>query len=330
VTCLPALRASEPPTLAGRSRIAAECLFVLYIAGIAQLARVLGIPYLLFPELGALAHEVLTRPRGTWAGQPLRLIATPALTAVVGTIVTRHLPLGGWSVVLTVGASVVAIAALRSSIAPAMSAGVLPLVLGVKSWVYPPAILLTLSVLAAISVLWRRRHSAARSATGGDVDGILESQPRGRYWHVTLLVFVAAAAEAARMSGLRFILFPPLVTMAYEMFGHPGTCPWRKRPASLPAACLLVAGGGLLAVQVLGAGFAAAAASMVFGVLVLRVFDLHMPPALAVGLLPSVMSAPGWQFPLAVGAGALGLTGSFLFYRRMGIPVPDSEAVEAG
>ena len=309
--------------------MAAECAFVLYIAAIAELAHLLGIPYLLFPELGALAHDALTRPHGRWAGQPLRLIVTPALTAIIGTVVTRHLPFSGVSVVLTASLSAIAIAGLRSSIAPAMSAGVLPLVLGVKSWLYPPAILLALALLGTISILWRRYHVAASQfSASGDVDEILESQPRGRYWLVTLLLFVAAMAEAARISGVRFILFPPLVTMAYEMFGHPETCPWTKRPASLPVSCFLVALGGLLAVQVLGAGFGAAATSMIFGVLVLRVFDLHMPPALAVGLLPCVMSSPSLKFPFAVFAGTLALTGFFLLYRRIGAARPSQSELD--
>ena len=249
----------------------------------------------------------------------MRLIVTPALTAVIGTVVTRHLPFSGLSVLLTAGLSAVAIAGLRSSIAPAMSAGVLSLVLGVKSWMYPPSIILALTALGAISVLWRRYHAAeSHLNASGDVDEILESPPRGRYWHVTLLLFVAATAELARISGIRFILFPPLVTMAYEMFGHPETCPWTKRPASLPISCFLVALGGLLASRALGAGFGAAVISIAFGVLVLRVFDLHIPPALAVGLLPSVMSTPSLKFPFAVFAGTLALTGSFLLYRRNG------------
>ncbi len=52
--------------------------------------------------------------------------------------------------------------------------------------------------------------------------------------------------------------------------------------------------------MLLGAGPRAAICSILLGVLVLRVLDLHVSPALAVALLPFVMSHPGWQFPATV------------------------------
>jgi len=50
-------------------------------------------------------------------------------------------------------------------------------------------------------------------------------------------------------------------------------------------------------------------------VLVLRVLDLHVPPALAVGLLPFVMAHPGFRFPLAVLLGTGLETTAFLTWR---------------
>ncbi len=324
------VRESANRRLSPGGRLTAEALVVVYIAAIAELARFSGIPYLLFPELGALAYDVLIRPWGKWASQPFRLILTPAITALIGTLVTRHLPFSGFSVVIIAGSSAVVLLALRSSIAPAMSAGVLPLVLGLKSWLYPPSILLTLAALAAISVVWRRYHSLELepSTAATDVEDVLESAPRGWFWGTVLLVFVALMAEIARISGLRFILFPPLVTMAYEMFGHPETCPWTKRPLSLPISCFIVALSGLLAFHIFGAGIGLAITSVVIGIVVLRSFDLHMPPAMAVGLLPIVMTSPNWKFPFAVLAGTVGLTAGFLLYQGLGGRAPKSTECE--
>ncbi len=323
----------SPRALTHRSRLSAEFLIVVYIAVIAALAHFLGIPYLLFPELGALVYDVLIRPWGKWASQPTKLVVTPAITAFLGTVVTRHFSFNGLTVLLIVALSTLVIALLHSSIAPAMSAGVLPLVLGVKSWLYPSSIILTLIALSAISVIWRKYHlrSASQPEPSPDVEDILESLPHGRMWLVVFLVFVVVAAEVARLSGLRFILFPPLVTMAYEMFGHPETCPWTKRPISLPVSCFVVAFCGLLVFHAFGAnmGAAASACAMVCGIVVLRIFDLHMPPAMAVGLLPAVMISPDLKFPFAVLAGTLFLTGSFLLYQRFGPRVAGPDRISA-
>ncbi len=300
-------------------RLAAELIAIVYIALIAEIAYAAGAPYILFPELGALSHDVFTRPRGTWAGAPILLAITPVLTGVIGIIFTRALPYGFLSVLLTVGGAVAVILALKSSIAPAISAGLLPLVLGVKSWWYPPGILLGTVILAVLSVLWRKLSVAQNwlepLGSMEVVDEAIEQTPQGSYWLIPLMLFVAAAVAAVKLTGLRFLLFPPLVVIGFEMFGHTAICPWAKRPLILPVACLLTAATGLLFWKLLGVGPAAVACSMAGGVVVLRIFDLHVPPALAVALLPFVMQSPTIAYPFSVGIGTLLMTLWFLFYQ---------------
>lgn len=308
-----------------RSRLAGEIGALLYIAIVAQVAFATGAFYLMFPELGALSHDVLTRPRGSWARAPIALAVTPVLTAVIGTIITRALPYGFFSVMLTVGGALAIIAAIRSPIAPAISAGLLPLVLGIRSWWYPPGILFGTTLLAALSIAWnnldsrrlpaRRDNDAEMIADGRD--DALELPPSGLRWLCALLLFVAMAMVAVDLTGLRFILFPPLVVIAYEMLGHPAICPWARRPLSLPIACFLTASGGLICLRAFGADAIAAAAAMVWGIAVLRSFDLHIPPALAIALLPLVMDHPTILYPFSVGIGTGLLTIWFLNYARL-------------
>ena len=85
----------------------AELLAIAFMGSVAVAAVSTGVTLLLFPELAALSHDVLTRPYGKWAQQPLRLIATPTLTATAGLFVTRHTHYGAGSVLLIVLAIVV-------------------------------------------------------------------------------------------------------------------------------------------------------------------------------------------------------------------------------
>jgi hypothetical protein len=300
-------------------RFGAELIALIYIAVIAEIAYATGAFYVLFPELGALSHDVFTRPRGTWAGAPLFLAVTPVLTGVIGLFLARTLPYGYLSVLLTVGSAIAVILALKSPIAPAISAGLLPLVLGVKSWWYPPGILLGTALLAALSLLWKRLSLAQNwlepHGPAEVVDEAIEQTPACSYWLAALMLFVAVAVLVVELTGLRFVLFPPLVVIGFEMFGHTAICPWAKRPLLLPVACFLTAAGGLLCWRSLGGGPAAAACSMAWGILVLRVFDLHVPPALAVALLPFVMDSPTIAYPFAVATGTLLMTLWFLFYQ---------------
>ena len=302
-------------------RFGAELIAIVYIALIAEIAYATGAFYVLFPELGALSHDVFTRPRGTWAGAPMLLVITPVLTGVLGIFFTRALPYGYLSVLLTVGGAVAVILVLRSPIAPAISAGLLPLVLGVRSWWYPPAILLGTVLLASLSFVWNKFVSAPEvvHVPGAEevVDDVVELVPAGYWWLVSLILFAAVGVVAVQLTGLRFILFPPLVVIGFEMFGHTAICPWAKRPLLLPIACFLTAAGGLLFWNLFGVGPAAAACSMAWGILLLRVFDLHVPPALAVALLPLVMNSPTIAYPFSVGLGTLLMTLWFLLYRSL-------------
>ncbi len=299
-------------------RLAAELIALVYVALIAEIAYATGAFYILFPELGALSHDVFTRPRGTWASAPVLLAITPVLTGAIGVFFTRALPYGYPSVLLTVGGAIAVILALRSPIAPAISAGLLPLVLGVTSWWYPPASALGTVRLAGLSLPWKKLTvcaAALHPTTEDIVDDEVELVPAGYSWLLALMLFVAIAVIAVELTGLRFILFPPLVVIGFEMFGHTALCPWAKRPLLLPLACFLTAAGGLFFWKLSGGGPAGAACGMASGIVVLRVFDLHVPPALAVALIPFVMDTPTIAYPLSVGVGTLLMTLWFFAYK---------------
>ena len=304
--------------LHGKRRIAAEVLALAYIAIIAEVAIATGAFYILFPELAALSHDIFTRPRGSWASAPVLLVITPVLTAVLGTLVTRNLPYGYLSVMLTVCGDLAIVLALRSPIAPAISAGLLPLALGVRSPWYPPGIVFGTILLAVLSSFWKRMNYEPvqnKIVVSEDEDTAPGAES---YWRLLpLLVLVLAAVFVVKLTNLRFVLFPPLVVIGFEMYLHTKRCPWAARYLALPVVCALTAAGGLLCRRYLGVGAAGSISSMAWGILVLRVFDLHVPPALAVALLPQVIDSPTALYPVAVGIGTSLLSGSFVFYSRV-------------
>jgi hypothetical protein len=317
-------------------RFAGELVALIYIALIAEIASVTGEFYILFPELAALSHDVFTRPRGAWASSPWLLVISPVLTGAIGITFTRMWPYGYSSVLLTVAGAVAVLLLLRSPVTPAISAGLLPLTLGVKSWWYPPGILLGTLLLAAIAIPWKKLSNSGNwqeLTTSTEVaDESIGRLERGWLWLVALMAFVVFAIFCVEFSGhravrrlfgnshdLRFILFPPLVVIGFEMFGHIRACPWARKPLLLPAACFMSAAGGVLAWTVLGYGAVAAAVSMAWGIAVLRLFQLHIPPALAVALLPQVMTSPTVGYAFSVGLGTLLMTGWFSLYRWLSI-----------
>ncbi|MDE2085606.1 MAG: hypothetical protein KGK06_09040 [Xanthomonadaceae bacterium] len=296
----------------------ADASSVLFMGLIAVLAQLTGVGLLLFPELGALSNDILKRPHGAWASTPLLLVATPLATGIIGIAFASRMEFGVMAVLLDVGASVLVIHLLRSPIAPAISAGLLPLVLGVHSVVYPLAITVGTGLLALLSVLQRRFGISASPRTVRDaVDDLMERPPAGTRWWPPFALALLLVAGLAQWSGLHFLLFPPLVVIGFEMFAHPAVCPWAARPWRLPLACLVSAAAGVAAVTWLGSGALAAMVAMIAGIVGLRLLDLHAPPVLAVGLLPLVMPHPDGRFVGAVLAGTLLVTTVFELWRWM-------------
>ena len=302
------LEADLTPGLRGYAMLAAAVVAMVYVALVAAVAGATGAFYIMFPELGALAYDVFGRPRGHWSNAPIHLATTPVITGAIGIIITQALSYGFLSVILNVGAALAVILALGSPIAPAISAGLLPLVLGVRSWGYPAGIMFGTVLLAAASLVWRRLIMGRISSAAGAIIQSPPATPRGLSWIAAYFAFLAAAVAVVKLTGLRFILFPPLAVIGFEMFGHVESCAWADRPFRLPIVCLLAAAGGFLLHHVLGVTWITAALSMAWGMAVLQIFRVHVPPALAVALLPMVMDKPTAWYPCSVVVGTLALT----------------------
>ena len=292
-----------------------ELLAVLFMEAVAAAAHGTGVNLLLFPELAALSHDVLTRPEGKWASQPFRFILTPTLAAVAGLFITRHAPYNPIAILAIVSAGLLTIRLLRSSIAPAISAGVLPMLLDERHWTYPLAIGAGLVGLALLLWVWRRCASsvaASRDLLNEKIDDALEMRPAEHFWPITLLAFVWVVAVISQLTGLRFILFPPLIVMACEILGHPEVPGWMEHPALFPLVSSLTACVGLVACRDCNSRPAGVVLAVAISILLLRLFRMHMPPALAIGVLPFVISGPNIWYPISVVIGTTALTFWFL------------------
>src|SRR5262245_61440627 len=84
------------------------------------------------------------------------LAITPVITGAIGIFFTRALPYGYVLLLSAVVAAIPVLLWLQSPVAPAISAGLLPLVLGVDSWWYPAGIMLGTILLALLSIVWKR------------------------------------------------------------------------------------------------------------------------------------------------------------------------------
>jgi hypothetical protein len=134
---------------------------------------------------------------------------------------------------------------------------------------------------------------------------------------VALLVFVLALAAVSRVTGLFFLIFPPLIVVAYEILGHPEVPGWMPRPILFPLISFLTAAVGLGFCHAFDAGFVGVIVTMLCSIAILKIFKVNMPPALAVGILPFVMKAPNYLYPISVLMRTIALMLYFWSYNRL-------------
>lgn len=292
---------------------------VSFVSAVGALSDISGVRFLLFPELGALSHDIFRRPQGVWANAPSMLILTPFFAGLVGTLLTQYLPYGLVSICVTIIAGILIVRLLGSPITPAISAGLLPLTLGETSWWYSPSLLFGTGLLICFTTIRRRFFHKLLGGSEPKSDLRLDAKWAGhdRSWLPFFSVFIFLVACGASLTGIRFLMFPPLAVIAFEMFAHASICPWAHRPLVLPVVCSLTAVAGITIVAWLGTGAVAVALTIISGAVVLRTFALHAPPAIAVGLLPFVMPNPEYRYGLAVAVTTSLLSLSFLFWRWM-------------
>jgi hypothetical protein len=305
--------------------IVGPVLSVVLLAVVAKAALLTGVIYVLFPELAALSYDVFKRPTGAWARSPVMLAITPAMTAAMGTALTQAMAYCLWSVALTIAGAILIVGWMRSPIVPAISAAFLPLVFGITSWWYPVSIAAVMTLLAVVSTVYGRLMASddvgqGRQASVPDTGAKASDVQRAPWitmWPSFFIftAFLLAVYGLATVTGLRLILFPPLVVIAFEMFVHANVRPRATRHLALPFVCTITAGVGLAAILTFGAGPLSVVISLLVGMVTLRVLRLHFPPALTIGLLPQIMTHADWRFVLAVALGTTMLTGAVLLAR---------------
>ena len=281
----------------------------IFIALIAAMAKATGQAYVLFPELGALAWVIFTDPKGPWATSPRLLMLTPFLTALLGVAITRSLPYGPLALGLDVVGCLLIIRGLRSPIVPAISAGVLPLALGIHDWAYPVSILVGTGGLALLSQWRALRLAPAPTASAPIAEGSPTALDRIessfamtptvplRRWAGALAVFLALGLVFVKVWDSPLVLFPPLLVIAYDMLALPHHSPWLGRGGAMMVVGTGAAWAGYGLVAAFGVVPWAACLAVLITLGLLRLARLTCPPCLGLALLPFVITHPNGAYP---------------------------------
>ncbi len=301
--------------------VGSDVLSACFIATASAFAQVTGIALLLFPELAALSYDIFRRPHGTWAKSPVLLVVTPFLTGLTGTVTAQFLQFGLLSVLITLSAAILIVRVIRSPIVPAVAAGLLPLILGEKSWWYAPSLLVGTSILALVSLLRQRLYPPEGDAGAAAAAAVQDNHGRtsGLSWIPFFVAFLVLSTTAAVLTGERLLLLPPMVGVALELFVNHEHIPWIDRPFVIPLVCGLNALCSVMIIAWLGTGALVVLLVTVVTMVIVRIFDLHFPPAIAVGILPFFMPQLNFRYPVDVTAAATLLILIFVVWRWVAV-----------
>jgi hypothetical protein len=215
-------------------------------------------------------------------------------------------------VLLVLAASLAVIALIGSVVFPALSAGILPLVLGQSGWIYPACIFTSCSLLAVVAYILH--PESARQSDVAKRAKVAESWEMSRI--LVYLSFVSFMASAAYFLSRPLLLFPPLAVLAFEALVRVKTCTWINRPVALVCLFVVASTGSYAIFGVLGASPVTITLVMAFAIACMTWLDLYAPPAIVIAILPYTTVEAGWFYPIDAGGSVLALAIVSTFFER--------------
>lgn len=284
-------------------------------------SELLGQRELIFPEITAVAIGMLDAPVQTWNATRLRLWGTITVCAFAGIGVVRFVPIPLIAQII-VGFVVAAlvIALFRTDFLPAVSACILPIVLGTRTLLYVASVVVMTGVILLMQI-------------GLERAGMRERRPfvpvrlDKSYWmlRVKQLAVIAVFCAIPAVRGAVYFIVPPLFVAFLEM-SKPGSKVSKGKAVGLiiAGAFIGVLSRSLLTVSLGWPLTVSAMISVLLILLIMKRVGVWFPPAGAIATLPSLIPAEGiWFFPfeVAVGASAFALAAALLFRKA---PAGDS------
>lgn len=282
-----------------KKTIAGWIISLVLIGLMAQTAELSGIRELIFPEMAALLTGSFLMKQRPWNVKHGMYTLIMSLSAFAGILISRYAGTPLYFKVLLATAAVFAILFLsRMTMLPAISACVLPVLIGSTAWIYVASV----AIIAGICDL----GNAVMEQTGLMMKKEYEPVKRNAaHWAVMLMVF-AVVLLLPMGTGFHYMVAPPLIVAFVTLSGT------TVREVHPPVQTILLFTGTALAgyfCRILSDGtvlpetfwiVAAAACAWTLFTLTGRFF----PPASALAVLPFLLPEEGlWQYPFEVLAG---------------------------
>lgn len=295
-----------------------DVMAVAAVAGMVAAAEAFRQPEVIFPEIAALTIGGWVAASQPWIVGRKKQCALMTAVSILGILLARFSPLPMLAnVALAFGVIAGLLLVLHVTFYPAFSAGILPILLGVRTWVYPIAV--TALVLLVALGQWGFEKAGMRRPL------------MQRSWHYDvrrqwlrfggILTAVIILGIIGRRLHAPMLIAPPLIVGAVEIADPKSPAGARIAVCWVVVVICAVLGAGCRAVLMAAGGlpgWAAAGAALFLVLMVARRARLYFPPAGAVALLPFLLPVSVLRFyPLEVAAGFALLGGAAMGIRRL-------------
>ena len=271
---------------------------------------------IIFPEICALTIGAWISEQQPWRTNKRRIFILISLAALFGVLVVRYIPLPLiFQVCLCFAFTGIILTLLKTNFVPIISACILPVYLGTKSWIYPISVsLMALIIIIAQWIMEKFRLRPVNNFIPCEFD--IKTQIIK--WTKLLLVFGAIALIPFKTHQIYF-LAPPLIVMFTEL--STPKSPARKKVHYIIGLMTFASFIGCLMRLVLNLYLGlplslCTALACVILFIALNKLKIYFPPAGAILLIPMILDENLLLlFPAEVFIGAivLGYTSLFLF-----------------
>lgn len=286
-------------------KILPSLLALVLAAGMTAASELLHNREILFPEITAIAIGALAAPVQPWHTSRLRLLLTITAAAVIGVGLVVFLPAAPvFKVPLALLCAVLCVTVSGTQFLPAVSACVLPVLMGTRSPVYIGSVVVMTSLILLLQHLLEQCGLREKQH-------FVPIKPDRALICLRLRQILAAGVLCILpvLTGEIFFVAPPLIVAFFEL-----SSPGAKSAQRLPqVACLLLLGAvtGVLTRFVLSTMLGLpltvpAVLTCALMLLLVSRMGLYFPPCGAIATLPFLIPEQALvRFPFEIAAGTL-------------------------
>lgn len=281
-------------------------------------AEILGEKEIIFPEITAVAMGALIAPVQSWNTSRARLFAVIVSAAVAGVCIVRFIPeilILRIAVGLLMAVGVITLS--KTGFAPAISACILPILMGTKSPVY----VISVAVMTAFILVSQKVLECFGLHEKYEYKPIEQSQELLKLRAKQVITALIVCILPAHFHEIFFIA-PPLIVAFFELSGKGSKLMKRKHTAIalMAAAAFTGVTARFFISEKLGLTLtlgAVLSSSVIFALC--RKAKLYFPPCCAISTLPFIIPQTAMKkFPFEVTAGYIILTIAAVIITKLG------------